>query len=172
MPHVVSFFETKNEPNNSGYVHTKRDESMVCDQGSKILFDERLKRDEDISGGKTHSSVEKHTEVFSKSFTIDEVIRSKKKEPRNGSEPGQSMDSVDSVTNGNDFLETFDLNSKCSECQSKWSHPYQPSKECNHDKCENTPDNVIFPPEENKYRFLKPFIVILTLKVVPTTPGR
>ena len=39
LPHVVSFFETKNEPNNSRYVHTKRDESMVRDQRSKILID-------------------------------------------------------------------------------------------------------------------------------------
>lgn len=67
------------------------------------------------------------------------------------------MDSVDSVTDGDDFLETFDLNSECSQCQSKWSHPYQPSEESNHDEREHTPDDVVFPPGSTKYRFLKPF---------------
>ena len=70
------------------------------------------------------------------------------------------MYSIHSITNCNDLLEAFDLNSESSDHESQWSHINKPTKETDHHESEEGANHIISPSvrQENKFALL--FVIL------------
>ena len=61
----------------------------------------------------TYSSLQQYTKVLYETFPIEEIIRCKQEVPTQHSEPWEIERFVYNVTNGDDFMKTFDLYHQC-----------------------------------------------------------
>lgn len=69
--------------------------------------------------------MQQNSKIVDQTLTKNEVVGRQKEEPGQSSEPGQAVNTINGVTDGNDFLKTFDLNSQGLEkrhVKSKASH--------------------------------------------------
>lgn len=54
-----------------------------------------------------------HAYIVEHAFSVEEIVGGNQHVPGQGAEPGQVVNSINRVANGNDFLKTFDLNADC-----------------------------------------------------------
>lgn len=62
--------------------------------------------------GTAHRARHEYSKVLDHTFAIEEVVGCDKEVPAESSKPRQLMRLVDDIPNGDDLVETFDLNQK------------------------------------------------------------
>lgn len=108
--HVIFFNQTQDEPDKTHAVQTERDKTMVSDQASQEVLNHNnviCKMWKYIFF--TYGSVDNYSEVVDQTFPVKEIVWGKQEVPGERTEPRKTVYPVDSITNVDDFFETFYL---------------------------------------------------------------